>query len=622
MKGKRLLSIFGILVLAILGLTTTYSLNAKEGKQIKLSLNRGQQEGREPISTYNVISDKPLSKTVYLHEDFEGTTFPPSGWDTTNYNPGFGWFRGLAACGGSYCALVTWDSMPPATLQDEWLFTPGMDVSEANSLLRLEFIFFRDNVQWVHDLNVYISTIGGTNREDYTEIWRADTVAHESLKWWETTVDLSDYIGEPQIYIAFQYLGTDANLGGVDNVTVTDDPIPTGRCCYGDPYNPDCVDQITDSECTELGGYWVVDLNCIDNPCPIASSRVYPSDDMYTDPDTGPGHPHPIEEEELWTADFDVSGHHERIMMKFDVSPYVGKEIDSAVLSIYRFFRCPNHPYTNSDWYFIDCQWTEETWDEYTHISHEPTHFKTVVIGPELGWLHYDMTSAVNEWLIGKRYNYGFVIQAKSGEKWSQFYSKEAAEELRPYLEIYLPIVFTEPHGLRLVGGEDTLVWVDDQTITGETDKLYEGETGNTIEVFFVDEFGKLFQPAPVSFPVTCEVTNPDIVTSEMVGDCRFAMTGQTKGQTAFTINIWEDIQARYISPEIPFEVYRCGDANGDESINLGDVVYINNLVFHNGPAPGPYEAGDANNDDSVNLGDAVYLINYIFHSGPEPCAT
>jgi hypothetical protein len=65
---------------------------------------------------------------------------------------------------------------------------------------------------------------------------------------------------------------------------------------------------------------------------------------------------------------------------------------------------------------------------------------------------------------------------------------------------------------------------------------------------------------------------------------------------------------------------YVCGDANGDESVNLGDAVYINNLVFHEGPLPDPYEAGDANCDGSVNLGDAVYLINFIFHDGPEPC--
>lgn len=64
---------------------------------------------------------------------------------------------------------------------------------------------------------------------------------------------------------------------------------------------------------------------------------------------------------------------------------------------------------------------------------------------------------------------------------------------------------------------------------------------------------------------------------------------------------------------------YVLGDANGDESINVGDAVYIINYVFKGGPAPDPVEAGDANCDGNCNVGDAVYLINYVFKGGPEP---
>jgi hypothetical protein len=73
-----------------------------------------------------------------------------------------------------------------------------------------------------------------------------------------------------------------------------------------------------------------------------------------------------------------------------------------------------------------------------------------------------------------------------------------------------------------------------------------------------------------------------------------------------------------------------CGDANGDLSVNIGDVVFIGNHVFRNGEcttnppigcAPEPYEAGDVNCDGDVNIGDAVYLGNVIFRPGsPEPC--
>ncbi|MCP4569721.1 MAG: hypothetical protein GY841_19245 [FCB group bacterium] len=66
-----------------------------------------------------------------------------------------------------------------------------------------------------------------------------------------------------------------------------------------------------------------------------------------------------------------------------------------------------------------------------------------------------------------------------------------------------------------------------------------------------------------------------------------------------------------------------CGDANGDETINVGDAVYMINYVFKGGTAPDPECSGDANGDATLNVGDAVWLINYVFKSGPapiEPC--
>jgi len=65
--------------------------------------------------------------------------------------------------------------------------------------------------------------------------------------------------------------------------------------------------------------------------------------------------------------------------------------------------------------------------------------------------------------------------------------------------------------------------------------------------------------------------------------------------------------------------LFVCGDANGDELINIGDAVFLIAFVFNSGPAPDPLEAGDANGDGNTNVGDAVYLINYVFLDGPPP---
>jgi hypothetical protein len=62
------------------------------------------------------------------------------------------------------------------------------------------------------------------------------------------------------------------------------------------------------------------------------------------------------------------------------------------------------------------------------------------------------------------------------------------------------------------------------------------------------------------------------------------------------------------------------GDANGDNKVNIADVVYLVCYIFSDGRPPAPLQAGDLDCDGAVNVVDAVYLINYIFSGGAEPC--
>lgn len=65
---------------------------------------------------------------------------------------------------------------------------------------------------------------------------------------------------------------------------------------------------------------------------------------------------------------------------------------------------------------------------------------------------------------------------------------------------------------------------------------------------------------------------------------------------------------------------YICGDCNHDENIDVGDVIYLINYLYKNGPVPNPRQAGDVTTDGIVDIGDIVYLINYLFKGGPTPC--
>jgi hypothetical protein len=62
------------------------------------------------------------------------------------------------------------------------------------------------------------------------------------------------------------------------------------------------------------------------------------------------------------------------------------------------------------------------------------------------------------------------------------------------------------------------------------------------------------------------------------------------------------------------------GDANGNDTLSLADIVYLINYLFKFGPAPELIQSGDVNCDGKVSLSDIVYLINYLFKFGPAPC--
>ncbi|UCB52927.1 MAG: dockerin type I repeat-containing protein, partial [Candidatus Zixiibacteriota bacterium] len=64
---------------------------------------------------------------------------------------------------------------------------------------------------------------------------------------------------------------------------------------------------------------------------------------------------------------------------------------------------------------------------------------------------------------------------------------------------------------------------------------------------------------------------------------------------------------------------YVTGDASGDGTIDVGDVVFVVNYLYRDGDPPYPVEAGDANCDGIVNVGDVIYLVNYLYRGGDPP---
>jgi hypothetical protein len=81
---------------------------------------------------------------------------------------------------------------------------------------------------------------------------------------------------------------------------------------------------------------------------------------------------------------------------------------------------------------------------------------------------------------------------------------------------------------------------------------------------------------------------------------------------------VWDCWGLRTAVPVAP--EYICGDADGNDVVNVSDIVWMINFVFGEGPAPDPEQAGDVDCNGSVNVSDIVYLINFVFGEGFPPC--
>ncbi|MEA2030968.1 MAG: choice-of-anchor J domain-containing protein, partial [candidate division Zixibacteria bacterium] len=202
--------------------------------------------------------------SVYFSEDFESETFPPTGWDTVNTDPGYGFFSGTYSS-GTQAALVTWHAA--GYQQDEWMISPSADLTGAGTDIRLDFWFLK-GYAYPHEFKIYVATDGVT----FNQVWDSDVegAGYPDFTWTNETIDMSAYIGEGDVTVGFQYYGMDADLFGLDDVVLTDDAAATGRCCSGpDPYNPVCEEDVTLEYCNGVGGSWLEGGNCTDDPCPI-----------------------------------------------------------------------------------------------------------------------------------------------------------------------------------------------------------------------------------------------------------------------------------------------------------------------------------------------------------------
>jgi hypothetical protein len=156
-----------------------------------------------------------------LEEEFEGATFPPTGWTTTTAGLPLphAWHRTTDPDyrgSGKASAFVGSDS--PGAI-DEWLISPVVALAETDKALTFSW---SGSTQWssVLDASVNIREAGTTA---WTRLWSitANESPADPFVYRRRVVDLSAWIGK-RVHFGFRVAGTKGASFGLDDIVVGD----------------------------------------------------------------------------------------------------------------------------------------------------------------------------------------------------------------------------------------------------------------------------------------------------------------------------------------------------------------------------------------------------------------
>jgi hypothetical protein len=171
----------------------------------------------------NDYNSPSLILSVYLNESFE--TWLPSGWTRIIQNVNYTWNQAFNVhYHGSASAEILND--PAGIPQNEWLVSPVLDFSNAASDLQLSFWWFTSYYWHVSpydngDVEVLVSTNNGSTWSE--PLWTEDLYGvFQDWTWYNTTLTLDDYIGEPAVKVAFRYIGVDGAPYYLDAIYIHD----------------------------------------------------------------------------------------------------------------------------------------------------------------------------------------------------------------------------------------------------------------------------------------------------------------------------------------------------------------------------------------------------------------
>lgn len=224
--------------LASLSVVLFFGANAQKSTSVKLN----SAKSAVSVNTPTTVAPAFYEKAIYLNEDFEGT-FPPAGWSvvsgaasTITLPATQDWHQSANGNPGNSATVLYENSVD---VHDQYLRTPAITMP-ATGNVRVEFDF-NTSIYWHAltlggdfdnvDISVVASTDGGLNWGPI--LWQEDSLVLLDASYsndWETYtykrafVDLTAYVGGPDVTIGFHYKGRDGASFDIDNIVVKDVP--------------------------------------------------------------------------------------------------------------------------------------------------------------------------------------------------------------------------------------------------------------------------------------------------------------------------------------------------------------------------------------------------------------
>ena len=206
-------------VLSLILIALTFSFLTAKNKKVRTDNLKFVTRGTA-ITEKGDNSTGPQVHPIFF-ESFE-SGFPPAGWlSVSNGTAPQEWtVTSNISHSGNWSAVVPYG--PAGQTMDEWLVTPAIDLSASPSA---KLLFYEDQDYWDgygdHHY-VKISTTSQNNQLSFQTLIDM-TPANHTINGFggaPVEIDLSAYVGESTIYIAFQYTGTDADNWYLDDIGV------------------------------------------------------------------------------------------------------------------------------------------------------------------------------------------------------------------------------------------------------------------------------------------------------------------------------------------------------------------------------------------------------------------